>query len=81
MLYILCFALGYFSAAYIFSILDAAGSWVLGQIEVQKAKQSEKINLTNIKMRQDAEASECAPIHAIGFQYADDTIIEEDEEE
>lgn len=80
MLYTLFFALGFLAAMYILPILDSLNSLLLTWLEAKKAKQSEIINLANIKMRQDATSADCSPMHAIGFQIPDDDYEEEDEE-
>ena len=48
---LLYFILGIIFVTYIIPLLDGISAWFLTWVEAKKTKQSEIINLTNIKMR------------------------------
>ena len=48
---LLYFILGIIFVTYVIPLLDGISEWFLTWVEAKKAKQSEIINLTNIKMR------------------------------
>lgn len=77
---LLYFILGILFISYLLPIVESLSSWFMTWIEAKKATQSEIVNQSNIKMRQDAASADIAPMHAIGFQLPDDDYIEEDEE-
>ena len=79
---LLYFILGFMFAVYLIPLLDGISGWFLTWIEAKKAKQSEIINQTNIKMRQAAASAEDdSPKKLIGFCCEDDYEEEEDEED
>ena len=79
---LLYFILGFMFAVYLIPLLDGIFGWFLTWIEAKKAKQSEIINLTNIKMRQAAASADTdSPKRLIGFSVPDDDYEEEDEED
>ena len=70
---LLYFILGFVFAVYLIPLLDGISAWFLTWVEAKKAKQSEIINQTNIKMRQAAaSAEEDPPRRAIGFCVPDE---------
>ena len=74
------FILGIIFVTYIIPLLDGISAWFLTWVEAKKAKQSEIINLTNIKMRQAAtSAEEDSPKRLIGFRMPDEEEEYEDE--
>ena len=76
---LLYFILGILFVTYVIPLMDGISSWFLTWVEAKKAKQSEVINQTNIKMRQAAaSAEEDPPRRPIGFRVPDE---EEDYEE
>jgi hypothetical protein len=76
------FILGFVFAVYLIPLSDGLSAWFLTWVEAKKAKQSEIINLTNIKMRQAAASAEDdSPKRLIGFCRDDDYEEEEDEED
>lgn len=78
---LLFFILGILFVQYIIPIIDGISTWFLTWVEAKKAKQSEIINDTNIKMRQAAaSADQDPPKRLIGFQMPDAQEEEEDEE-
>lgn len=77
---LLYFILGIIFITYIIPLLDGISAWFLTWVEAKKAKQSEIINLTNIKMRQAAtSAEEDSPKRLIGFRMPDEEEEYEDE--
>lgn len=74
------FILGILFISYLLPIVESLSSWLMTWIEAKKATQSEIVNQSNIKMRQDAASADVTPMHVIGFQLPDDDYIEEDEE-
>lgn len=79
---LLYFILGFVFAVYLIPLLDGLSAWFLTWVEAKKAKQSEIINHTNIKMRQAAASAEDdSPKRLIGFCRNDDYEEEEDEED
>jgi hypothetical protein len=79
---LLYFILGFMFAVYLIPLLDGISGWFLTWIEAKKAKQSEIINQTNIKMRQAAASADTdSPKRLIGFSVPDDDYEEEDEED
>ena len=77
---LLYFILGIIFVTYIIPLLDGISAWFLTWVEAKKAKQSEIINLTNIKMRQVAtSAEEDSPKRLIGFRMPDEEEEYEDE--
>lgn len=79
---LLYFILGFMFAIYLIPLLDGISGWFLTWIEAKKAKQSEIINQTNIKMRQAAASADTdSPKRLIGFSVPDDDYEEEDEED
>lgn len=77
---LLYFILGIIFITYIIPLLDGISAWFLTWVEAKKAKQSEIINLTNIKMRQAAtSAEEDSPKRLIGFRVPDEEEEYEDE--
>ena len=78
---LLYFILGILFVSYVIPLLDGLSGLLLTWMEAKKAKQSEIINLTNIKMRQAAASVEDdAPTRLIGFCRDDDYEEEEDDE-
>lgn len=79
---LLYFILGILFVSYIIPIIDGISSWFLTWVEAKKAKQSEIVNETNIKMRQAvASADQDVPMRQIGFQMPDPEENEEEDEE
>ena len=79
---LLYFILGFMFAVYLIPLFDGISGWFLTWIEAKKAKQSEIINQTNIKMRQAAASADTdSPKRLIGFSVPDDDYEEEDEED
>lgn len=79
---LLYFILGILFVSYVVPLLDGLSSLLLTWMEAKKAKQSEVINLTNIKMRQAAASAEDdSPKSLIGFCRDDDYEEEEDDED
>lgn len=79
---LLYFILGFVFAVYLIPLLDGISAWFLTWVEAKKAKQSEIINQTNIKMRQAAASAEDdSPKRLIGFCRDDDYEEEEEDEE
>lgn len=77
---LLYFILGIIFVTYVIPLLDGISAWFLTWVEAKKAKQSEVINLTNIKMRQAAtSAEEDSPKRLIGFRMPDEEEEYEDE--
>lgn len=77
---LLYFILGIIFVTYIIPLLDGVSAWFLTWVEARKAKQSEIINLTNIKMRQAATSAEDdSPKRLIGFRMPDEEEEYEDE--
>ena len=77
---LLYFILGIIFVTYIIPLLDGISAWFLTWVEAKKTKQSEIINLTNIKMRQAAtSAEEDSPKRLIGFRMPDEEEEYEDE--
>jgi hypothetical protein len=75
---LLYFILGFVFAVYIIPIFDGISAWFLTWVEAKKAKQSEIINHTNIKMRQaGASADDDSTKRLIGFCRDDDDYEEE----
>ena len=72
---LLYFILGIIFVTYVIPLLDGISAWFLTWVEAKKAKQSEIINLTNIKMRQAAtSAEEDSPKRLIGFRVPEDEV-------
>ena len=79
---LLYFILGFVFAVYLIPLLDGISAWFLTWVESKKVKQSEIINLTNIKMRQAAaSADDDSPKRLIGFCRDDDYEEEEDDDD
>ena len=77
---LLYFILGILFVTYVIPLMDGISSWFLTWVEAKKAKQSEVINQTNIKMRQAAaSAEEDPPRRPIGFRVPDEEEENEDE--
>lgn len=77
---LLYFILGIVFVTYVIPLLDGVSAWFLTWVEARKAKQSEIINLTNIKMRQAATSAEDdSPKRLIGFRMPDEEEEYEDE--
>ena len=77
---LLYFILGILFVTYVIPLLDGISAWFLTWVEAKKAKQSEVINQTNIKMRQAAaSAEEDPPRRPIGFRVPDEEEEYEDE--
>ena len=77
---LLYFILGIVFVTYVIPLLDGISAWFLTWVEAKKAKQSEIINLTNIKMRQAATSAEDdSPKRLIGFRVSDEEEEYEDE--
>ena len=78
---LLYFILGIFFVTYVIPLLDGISAWFLTWVEAKKAKQSEVINQTNIKMRQAAaSAEEDPPRRPIGFRVPDEEEEYEEDE-
>lgn len=78
---LLYFILGILFVTYVIPLLDGILSWFLTWVEAKKAKQSEVINQTNIKMRQAAaSAEEDPPRRPIGFRVPDEEEEYEEDE-
>ena len=78
---LLYFILGILFVTYVIPLMDGISSWFLTWVEVKKAKQSEVINQTNIKMRQAAaSAEEDPPRRPIGFRVPDEEEEYEEDE-
>lgn len=78
---LLYFILGILFVTYVIPLLDGISSWFLTWVEAKKAKQSEVINQTNIKMRQaTASAEEDPPRRQIGFCVPDEEEEYEEDE-
>lgn len=78
---LLYFILGILFVTYVIPLLDGILAWFLTWVEVKKAKQSEVINQTNIKMRQAAaSAEEDPPRRSIGFRVPDEEEEYEEDE-
>ena len=70
---LLYFIFGILFVTYVIPLMDGISSWFLTWVEAKKAKQSEVINQTNIKMRQAAaSAEEDPPRRPIGFRVPDE---------
>lgn len=79
---LLYFILGILFVSYVIPLLDGLSGLLLTWMEAKKAKQSEIINLTNIKMRQAATSAEDdTPKRLIGFCREDDYEEEDDDDE
>ena len=79
---LLYFILGFVFAVYLIPLLDGISAWFLTWVEAKKVKQSEIINLTNIKMRQaTTSAEDDPPKRLIGFCREDDYKEEEDDDD
>lgn len=78
---LLYFILGILFITYVIPLMDGISAWFLTWIEAKKAKQSEVINQTNIKMRQAAASAEEDPPHRlIGFRVPDEEEEYEEDE-
>ena len=78
---LLYFILGILFGTQVMPLLDGASAWFLTWVEAKKAKQSEVINQTNIKMRQAAaSAEEDPPRRPIGFRVPDEEEEYEEDE-
>lgn len=78
---LLYFILGILFVTYVIPLMDGILSWFLTWVEAKKAKQSEVINQTNIKMRQAAaSAEEDPPRRPIGFRVPDEEEEYEEDE-
>lgn len=78
---LLYFILGILFVTYVIPLLDGISSWFLTWVEAKKAKQSEVINQTNIKIRQAAaSAEEDPPRRPIGFRVPDEEEEYEEDE-
>lgn len=79
---LLYFILGIIFVTYVIPLFDGILAWFLTWVEAKKAKQSEVINQTNIKMRQAAASAEQdPPRRPIGFCVPDSEELEEEEYE
>ena len=79
---LLYFIFGILFVQYFIPLLDGLSSWFLTWTEAKKAKQSEVINLTNIKMRQAAASADSdSPKRLIGFCRDDEEDYEEEEDD
>ena len=79
---LLYFILGILFVSYVIPLLDGLSGLLLTWMEAKKAKQSESINLSNIKMRQAAASAEDdTPKRLIGFCREDDYEEEEDDDD
>ena len=79
---LLYFILGILFVQYGIPMLDGIIGWILTWIEAKKAKQSEVVNLANIKMRQDAASADSdPPMRKIGFCVPDSEDYEKEEED
>lgn len=79
---LLYFILGILFVSFVIPLLDGLSGLLLTWIEAKKAKQSEIINLANIKMRQAATSAEDdSPKRLIGFCRNDDYEEEEDDDD
>ena len=78
---LLYFILGILFVTYVIPLMDGISSWFLTWVEAKKAKQSEVINQTNIRMRQAAaSAEEDPPRRPIGFRVPDEEEEYEEDE-
>lgn len=78
---LLYFILGIVFVQYMIPLFDGIIGWFLTWTEAKKAKQSEVINQTNIKMRQAAaSAEEDPPRRVIGFRVPDEEEENEEDE-
>ena len=78
---LLYFILGILFVTYVIPLMDGITAWFLTWVEAKKAKQSEVINQTNIKMRQAAaSAEEDPPRRPIGFRLPDEEEENEEDE-
>ena len=78
---LLYFILGIVFVQYMIPLFDGIIGWFLTLTEAKKAKQSEVINQTNIKMRQAAaSAEEDPPRRVIGFRVPDEEEENEEDE-
>ena len=78
---LLYFILGILFVTYVIPLMDGISSWFLTWVEAKKAKQSEVIHQTNIKMRQAAaSAEEDPPRRPIGFRVPDEEEEYEEDE-
>ena len=78
---LLYFIFGILFVTYVIPLLDGISAWFLTWVEAKKAKQSEVINQTNIKMRQAAaSAEEDPPRRPIGFRVPDEEEEYEEDE-
>ena len=78
---LLYFILGILFVTYVIPLLDGISAWFLTWVEAKKAKQSEVINQTNIRMRQAAaSAEEDPPRRPIGFRVPDEEEEYEEDE-
>ena len=78
---LLYFILGILFVTYVIPLMDGVSAWFLTWVEAKKAKQSEVINQTNIKMRQAAaSAEEDPPRRPIGFRVPDEEEEYEEDE-
>ena len=79
---LLYFILGILFVQYGIPLLDGISSWFLTWVEAKKARQSEVINQTNIKMRQAAaSADQDPPRRQIGFCVPDSEYQDEEGDE
>lgn len=76
----LFFVFGILFAQYILPLLDGIGALALTFMETKKAKFSEEINNTNIRMKKAMDPEE-TPKHPIGFSVSIEKDIEEEDEE
>ena len=78
---LLYFILGILFVTYVIPLMDGISAWFLTWVEAKKAKQSEVINQTNIRMRQaTASAEEDPPRRPIGFRMPDEEEEYEEDE-
>ena len=78
---LLYFILGILFVTYVIPLMDGISAWFLTWVEAKKAKQSEVINQTNIRMRQAAaSAEEDPPRRPIGFRVPDEEEEYEEDE-
>lgn len=79
---LLYFILGIIFVTYVIPLLDGISAWFLTWVEAKKAKQSEIISQTNIKIRQAAaSAEEDPPSRPIGFRMPNSEDYDEEENE
>lgn len=84
MIYLLIFIAGILFASLVIPLLNGLLEWLLLVIEAKKAKLTELVNESNIKIQKAANKAmeeEAPPMHAIGFVTSDDDYYTEGEED